>query len=152
MKNRIFRPFAGFAFMALMVFMASGYARAAGTDNLDPKHKVVIQVSSNNPQVQTLALNNASNLQQLLGMDNVKIEVVAYGPGLSILTSKSTMPQRVQSLEAQGVRFSACHVTMLGIQRRTGHLPKLIKGVKVVPGGVVRILELQQQGWSYIRP
>ena len=152
MKNRIFQPFAGFAFLALVVFMVSGYAHAAGMDNLEPKHKVVIQVSSDDPQVQTLALNNASNLQQLLGMDNVKIEVVAYGPGLSILTSKSKMPQRVQSLEAQGVRFSACHVTMLGIKRRTGHLPKLIKGVVVVPGGVVRILELQQQGWSYIRP
>jgi intracellular sulfur oxidation DsrE/DsrF family protein len=28
----------------------------------------------------------------------------------------------------------------------------LNKVAKVVPGGVVRIMELQEAGWSYIRP
>ncbi|MDE2090068.1 MAG: hypothetical protein KGJ12_08620, partial [Gammaproteobacteria bacterium] len=132
MKNRMFQPFAGFAFLMLIVFMTVGYARAAETNNLEPKHKVVIQVSSANPEVQTLALNNASNLQQMLGMDNVKVVIVAYGPGLSILTPKSIAPQRIQSLHAQGIEFDACHNTMLGIKRKTGHLPKLLAGVKVV--------------------
>ncbi len=151
MKNKPLQSFGGLA-LFLIALGAPCHASAAETGALDPGHKVVIQVSSADPEVQNLALNNASNLQQLLGMDNVKIEVVAYGPGLSILTGESKMPERVQSLEAQGVRFSACHVTMLGIERRTGHLPKLIDGVVVVPGGVVRIIDLQQRGWSYIRP
>jgi hypothetical protein len=53
------------------------------------EHKVVIQVSSDDPQTQKVALNNALNLQKAYGMDNVQVEVVAYGPGLSIFTGKS---------------------------------------------------------------
>lgn len=46
------------------------------------EHKVVIQISSDDSKVQELALNNAANLQKIYGVDNIAIEVVAYGPGL----------------------------------------------------------------------
>ena len=36
--------------------------------------------------------------------------------------------------------------------KKTGKEPKLAEGVGVVPGGVIRIMELQEQGYSYIRP
>jgi hypothetical protein len=41
---------------------------------------VVIQVSDNDLERSTLALNNAKNLQTDLGKNNVTIEIVAYGP------------------------------------------------------------------------
>ncbi|MDE2090005.1 MAG: hypothetical protein KGJ12_08295, partial [Gammaproteobacteria bacterium] len=141
MNNRIFNIVALVTMLLPGLISLTGCAataqaakpEAAQSNNpFEPKHKVVIQVSSANPQVQTLALNNASNLQQMLGMDNVKVVIVAYGPGLSILTPKSIAPQRIQSLHAQGIEFDACHNTMLGIKRKTGHLPKLLAGVKVV--------------------
>ena len=115
-------------------------------------HKVVIQVSSNNPKTQKLALNNAVNLQKYYGMDNVKVEVVAYGPGLSIMTNKSKLSKRVSSLAMGDIRFSACHNTMMAVKRRTGKLPHLGEVVKIVPSGVVRIEQLQEQGYAYIRP
>ncbi len=34
-------------------------------------HKVVIQVSSDNPKTQNLALNNAENLQKFYGVKNI---------------------------------------------------------------------------------
>jgi hypothetical protein len=118
----------------------------------DPQYKVAIQVSTDDPTTQRIALNNAANLQKEFGMDNSRIEIVAYGPGLSILTQKSQLPERVESLISQGIRFSACHNTMEGIKRKTGHLPKLLENVEVVPSGVARIVELQQQGYAYVRP
>lgn len=138
-------------FSALVLVMgnyAISEAAAFGT----PAHKVVIQVSTSDPQVQRIALNNAANLQKEFGMDNVQIEIVAYGPGLSLLTAKSSYPERVPSLVLQGIRFSACHNTMEGIKRKTGHLPDLLEGVEVVPSGVARIVELQDQGYAYVRP
>ena len=161
MKNRVFNVVALLAMLLPGLVTLAGCAEtsqaakpeAAQSNNpFEPKHKVVIQVSSANPQVQTLALNNAHNLQQMLGMDNVKIVIVAYGPGLSILTKQSKFPERIQSLHAQGIEFDACHNTMLAVKRKTGHLPKVLPGVKIVPAGVVRIMELQEKGWSYIRP
>ena len=58
----------------VFVFLFSGFAYA-------DKQKVVIQVSTADPLTQKIALNNAVNVQKALGMDNVDVEIVAYGPG-----------------------------------------------------------------------
>ena len=115
-------------------------------------HKLVIQVSTDDPQTQTIAMNNAVNLQKDLGMDNVEIEIVAYGPGLGMLTRQNELSGRVQSLAMQDITFSACNNTMKGIEKKTGKMPELTEGVKVVPAGVTRIMELQEQGYAYVRP
>ena len=134
-----------------LVLVVTGLsATAAGLG--EPAHKVVIQVSTDDARTQRIALNNAVNLQKDYGMDNVKIEIVAYGPGLSLLTAKSSQAARVESLASQEIRFSACGNTMRGVAKKTGSEPKLIHGVQVVPAGVARIVELQEQGYAYIRP
>ena len=113
---------------------------------------MVIQVSTDDPRTQKIALNNAVNLQKLYGIDNVKIEIVAYGPGLGLLTTKSKQADRVKSLAVQEITFSACHNTMKGAKRKTGKMPVLLEGVGMVTAGVARIIELQEQGYAYIRP
>ena len=115
-------------------------------------HKVAIQVSSNDALTQKIALNNAANLQKHYGADNVKIEIVAYGPGLSLLTKKNKLSQRVESMAISEIKFSACGNTIKKVTKKKGKKPVLTAGVKVTPAGVVRLLELQEQGYSYIRP
>lgn len=85
-------------------------------------------------------------------MDNVRVEVVAQGPGLRLLTTESPHSERVQSLAMQDVTFSACGNTMAGIARKTGKEPELLEGVGKVKAGVLRVMELQEQGYSYVRP
>ena len=70
------------------------------------KNRVVIQVSDDSPKVHKLALNNAENLQQVLGAKNVEVEVVAYGPGLSIMTDKNPDSMRVTQLSMMGVSYN----------------------------------------------
>ena len=135
---------------ALLGTVAAG--EKVGGQTPGPKHRVVIQVSDDNPKVHKLALNNAQNLQQALGADNVAVEIVAYGPGLSIMTDKNPDSMRVTQLSMMGITFSACGNTMKKVTKATGKEPKLIDGVRVVPAGVLRVIELQQQGWSYVRP
>jgi intracellular sulfur oxidation DsrE/DsrF family protein len=137
--------------LALVAILASACATTAPQN--DGVHKVVIQVSTDDPRTQTIALNNAVNLQKALGPGNVKVEIVAYGPGLSLLTRKSRQAKRVKSLAmSEDLVFSACANTMKKIKRKKGHMPKLIEGVQVVPAGVVRIMKLEEQGYAYIRP
>lgn len=133
--------------LAGAMMAAFGTAMAA-----DAKHKVVIQVSTDDPTTQKIALNNAVNVQKDLGMDNVDIEIVAYGPGLGLLTVKSEEAARVKSLAMQNITFSACGNTMKKVAEKTGKEPKLTEGVKVVSAGVIRIMELQESGYSYVRP
>ena len=118
----------------------------------DAVHKLVIQVSSGDPATQSMALNNAVNVQKELGLDNVIIEIVAYGPGLSLLRPDSPASERVPSLAMQNITFSACGNTMHSIEEKTGKPVILVEGVQIVKAGVVRIMELQEQGYSYVRP
>ncbi|MBD3609187.1 MAG: DsrE family protein [Gammaproteobacteria bacterium] len=125
---------------------------AASTAHAEDKQKVVIQVSTDDLRTQKIALNNAVNVQKALGIDNVDVEIVAYGPGLSMLTKKSKQGKRVESLAIQGITFSACGNTMKKVEKKKGKKPVLLSGVKVVPAGVIRIMQLQNEGYTYIRP
>ena len=133
----------------LAMFIVFGFT-ATNADGA--KHKLVIQVSTDNARTQKIAMNNAVNLQKLYGVDNVDIEIVAYGPGLGMLTEKSKFADRVKSLAMQDIKFSACMNTMTKMKKKFGHLPKLSEGVGTVKAGVARIMELQEKGYSYVRP
>ena len=113
------------------------------------EHAVVFHISSGDGFAQKLVLNNAQNLQKFYGPDKVQIEIVAYGPGLRTLFRENSQFNRIQSMSDAGIQFSACANTMRNMGRETASLHK---SAKVVPGGVVRIMELQEAGWSYIRP
>ena len=115
-------------------------------------HKVVIQVSTDDERTQKIALNNAVNIQKSLGVDEVTIEIVAYGPGLGIMTLAGKQSQRVADLDLQDITFSACNNTIKKVTKKKGAAPKLVEGVTIVDSGAVRIIELQQQGYAYIRP
>jgi len=138
-----------FTNLAMMFLLLLGTQAAFASG---PAHKMVIQVSTDDVRTQNMAMNNAVNLQTALGMDNVTVEIVAYGPGLSMLTPKSPASKRVPSLAMQDITFSACANTMAKMEQKSGKKVELVEGVRVVPAGVLRILELQEQGYAYLRP
>lgn len=127
-------------------------SNALAAERISPPHKVVIHVDTANKNEQHLALKSAANLLHYYGPHNVVIEIVANGPGLSLLTTKSDSEQRVSRLVLDNVRFSACANTMASIQRKTGTLPVLAQGVKIVPAGIARIIHLEEAGYSYVKP
>ena len=118
----------------------------------DKVQKLVVHVPQDDPKSWVQALNIASNVPKLLGLDNVVVEVVAQGPGLKLLTDKSPHADRVKSIAMNDVTFSACGMTMAAIARKTGKEPVLLEGVTKVKGGVPRIMDLQEEGYSYVRP
>lgn len=135
--------------LAMLFLLLVGTQAAIGDEEI---HKLVIQVSTDDVRTQNIALNNAVNLQQALGQDNIIIEIVAYGPGLSMLTPMSPVSKRVPSLAMQDITFSACGNTKKAIEKKSGKKVVLVEGVEIVQAGVLRIMELQEQGYSYIRP
>lgn len=141
-----------FVSMLAALWLSASASLVLAEDEDDEIHKIVIQVSTSDPEVQGLALNNAINLQKYYGMDNVMIEIVAYGPGLDLLTKASKQAKRVESLAVQDIVFTACGNTIDAISKKTGKKPELLTDVGVVKAGVARIMELQEQGYSYVRP
>jgi len=116
------------------------------------QHKIVIQSSSSDPELQGLALIIAGNLQKHYGMDKAHIEVVAYGPGLGILTADGPNAEKVKSLIDHDIKFSACEGTLKFMESQNGKRPKLVQGVGTVEDGVVRVIELQEKGYAYVYP
>jgi intracellular sulfur oxidation DsrE/DsrF family protein len=144
--NQLLKPFLSLMLSSMLMFSAQLSADS------HTKNKIVIQVSTDDPRTQKIALNNAVNMQKLYGIDNIQIEIVAYGPGLGLMTTKSGQADRVTSLAMQDITFSACGNTMKKVAKKTGKMPELLEGVDQVTAGVARIMELQQQGYAYIRP
>lgn len=116
------------------------------------KRQIVLQVSVNDPTYWNLVLNNAQNLLDFFGQENVRIVVVAFGPGLPMLLKNSPVASRIESEDSEGVEFDACHNTMKAMARKIGHMPVLVKQAVVVPAGVVRIMQLEHAGFAYLRP
>ena len=137
------------AFLMLAVMNSSS---VNSSEKEEKRHQVVIQVSTDDPRTQKIAMNNAVNLQKLYGIDNVDIEIVAYGPGIGMLAGKNDYSSRIKSLIAQDITFSACMNTMDNVKKKTGKAVELTEGVESVRAGVARIIELQEAGFSYIRP
>jgi intracellular sulfur oxidation DsrE/DsrF family protein len=112
-------------------------------------YRVIFQVSDNDPRKWNLALNNIRNVQEDLGKGNVEIELVAYGPGLPMLTLESEVADRIADALAQGVNVVACEKTMFNTNlKREDMLPS----IGYVKSGVVELLVKQQQGYAYLRP
>ncbi|HQT44097.1 MAG TPA: DsrE family protein [Halothiobacillus sp.] len=114
--------------------------------------RVALQISDGSGDKQQLVLNVAANLLKFYGADKVDIEVVAFGPGLRLLFKNNALEDQIQSLSAEGVRFSACDNTIAAMTKTLGHVPELSPVAKIVPAGIVRLVELNKAGYFVSRP
>lgn len=87
------------------------------------------------------------------GPDKVKIVLVIHGPALDAFVSAKASPDmklQIDGREKDGVRFVACGNTMSAQKLALTDMPS---GFDIAEeGGVVRIADLQSEGYLYIRP
>jgi intracellular sulfur oxidation DsrE/DsrF family protein len=116
------------------------------------EHRIVLQLSDNDPKKEGLVLSVANNLIKAYGPDKIAVEVVAFGPGIDLLRTESANRARVESLIAQGVRFDVCVNTLDTIERETGKRPAILPKAIPVQVGVGQILSLTENGYTLVRP
>ena len=139
-------------YKSLLLLAAMAFIAPVHAANDFAERKVVLQISDNDPFKQTLVLNVANNLIKHYGKNKVSIEIVAFGPGLRLLFDKNANSDRINSLASDEVTFSACENTIAGMTKKLGHAPTLHSSARTVPGGVVRIMELVDEGYQLIKP
>jgi len=149
------RFFRRLAIVALISMAAISGSRAAD----DKTHRVAIQIDQNDPQIMNLTLSNVINLIEYYRDKNedVEVDIVAYGPGLQMLRADTSPVQdRVKHLKDTvfpgKIQFSVCNNTKQAMEKAEGHAISILADATIVPSGVVHLMELQEQGWSYIRP
>lgn len=120
-------------------------------------HRLSMSVSENNPEVMNLTLNNAANASSYysgIGQD-LQVEIVAYGPGLHMFRADdSPVKARLADFKSgmPNVVFSACDNTLKSMEKAEGKTIAIVPEARIVPAGVVRLVQLQEAGWSYVRP
>ncbi len=141
----------------MKTIIAAAFLALAPLAALADATRVAIHVDENDPARMNLVLNNANNIvahYQGQGQE-VEVQIVAYGPGLHMLRADtSPVADRISqmALEHTNVSFQACNNTLQAMQRQAGAEIALLSEAHVVPSGAVHLIELQGQGWAYLRP
>ncbi|MGA9032109.1 MAG: DsrE family protein [Sulfuricaulis sp.] len=160
-------------FMAMLVLWAASTLNAVAADQSAVKPaeeaiKVVYHADFADPRRFSAMLSNIHNMvstyQSELKEYDVRIVFVSYGirfvtqdklTGTPFAEDPVLKQRRAELLtrlatlrDNEGVKLELCDIT-----REAVHLPreKVISGVTLVPSGVVRIAELQHQGYAYLK-
>jgi intracellular sulfur oxidation DsrE/DsrF family protein len=148
-----------FVVIASVSLISTASAVDKKTQGSEKPHRVAIQVDQNDAAVMNLALNNATNVIEYYRAkgEDVDVDVITYGPGLHMLRADtSPVKDRIKSLKDAAfpskIQFSACNNTKEGMEKKEGQPVNVLSEAVLVPSGVVRLMELQEKGWSYVRP
>jgi intracellular sulfur oxidation DsrE/DsrF family protein len=97
--------------------------------------------------------NIKNHIEGVGGPDKVTIALVVHGPALRSFQGSTTdadLKSKVGNVSKTGVSLHACVNTLRGMNMT---LKDLLPGfVLADKGGVVRLADLQQQGYIYLRP
>jgi intracellular sulfur oxidation DsrE/DsrF family protein len=137
---------------ALGATLATSHANAATEAAPQGKLKVVYHLSDLD-KVNFVLGNIQNHFDGVGGPDNVTIALVVHGQALRAFHASSATPditRRVGQFSKTGLQLAACGNTM---KSQKVELKDLLPGfVNADRGGVVRIAELQSQGYLYLRP
>lgn len=139
------------AISALGAAFATSRAQAA-TETAPNKLKVAYHLSD--AEKVNFVLGNIQNhIDGVGGPEHVTIALVIHGPALKAFHSAQANPdisKRISDFSKGGVELAACGNTM---KAQNVTLSELLPGfVNAGNGGVVRLAELQSQGYLYLRP
>lgn len=151
MKRRLLLTAAS-GLLGTLAVLRRGEAAPAGAP-----HRLALHVDRNDPQIMNMALGNAGNAAAYFAEhgEALAIELVAYGPGLHMLRA-DTSPVKERIAETRSklphMVFSACHNTLRAMEHAENKSIPLLPEARLVPAGIVRLIELQEQGFRYVKP
>jgi hypothetical protein len=117
-----------------------------------PEHFVVYQINKPEADYHDHIVFSVGAMLRQYG-DNIKIAVVAFGPGIHVLLKNPRRPvtqtvrEKIASLSDYGVDFYACGNTLASL--KLGE-KDVLPFAKVVEVGASTLMELQKQGYAYI--
>ena len=115
-------------------------------------YSVVFHVDSNDKQTLNLAFSNIENYYN--AMDSYKdpftVVLLANGPAVQLFVKEETdLAQKSQTLNKRGLNIHLCQnaLNKFSIKKEN-----LYDNCSIVPAGIVDLVELQNKGFSYIKP
>ena len=151
----------GIAGLVGLIALTAGAAAAPG----DVPQRVVYHIDSGDLERQRSALRNVSNHLNDVGDERLEIRVVAQGDGASMLimpeatgdlalygNATNQIQMLIENLRVRGVRFVVCGNSL---RRRNIFATDRLYEVAtqdIVDSGLLELVRLQGDGYSYIKP
>lgn len=110
--------------------------------------KIVFDVTSADENTHKSAMRHVKLMSE--AYPESEFELVVYSGSMNmVLADKSIVASELEQLaEKENVSIKVCAATM---KRHEATEADLVKGVEVVPDGIMEIILKQQQGWGYIK-
>lgn len=142
------------AFLGMALILATGMAHGEPVSETKPfaEKFLLLQLSDGEPEKQDKVLSIAANLLEYYSPDKIDIEITTFGPGVRLMFADNSRTEKINSLMAQGVRFTVCMNTVDTIERDTGTRPALHPESIPVDVGVAHILDVVGEGYVLVRP
>ena len=139
--------------VAVALLAWSACADASHSAESPKKHRVFYHLNEAGVEKARAVLVNMQNHVDVVGWKNIEAhELVVHGPALRTFVARDIDPEvrgKLETLLAGGLKLGACQITMT---RQKIEVRDLIQGMTAVPSGVVRVMELQEAGYAYVKP
>jgi len=116
-------------------------------------YRAVFHVDSDDAKQLTVALTNVTDLIRAIQEKHYELAILFNGPAVTLLQEETTLCASyytvIQWLWLVRVSFKVC---LNALNRFAVSPDSLIYGCEIVPAGIVTLIELQQQGYTYIKP
>ncbi len=114
-------------------------------------YRVVFHVDQNEEHILSLSLANIGNLLRAIPEKHYDVVLLFNGPAVQLLANDHAAQHRdeIWRLQQARVSFKVCRNAL---NRFNIDPDDLIEGCDIVPAGVVALIELQQDGYAYIKP
>ena len=144
--------------LALRFAVLTALLLAPGITRADTQaHRLVIHVNDPTKEIMTEALHNAGNVMDYYRAHNSSavIEIVANGRGVTMFV-KDMSPVAVEVADLHtrypAVVHDACAISLANTEKALGRKLEVMPQARVIPSGAVRIIELEEQHYGYLKP
>jgi len=127
----------------------AGATMAEPAPSFDEPRRIVVSLNEKDEKRVNTVLSNVMNMQKFYGPDNVRLALVAYGPGIWSILKDSPVRARIESLQFYDIEFVACGNTLDAIHKTKADM---IDGVGWTRAGLVEIVERRMSGWVDLKP
>lgn len=130
------------ALLALLIFGIQVVTNAQNT-----KHQIVFQLVTADTMAHKAFMKQLNNIYSVSPESVVK--VVVHGPGIDMFTTgKSVVGPQLKTAVDRGVVFEVCEFSL---KERKVEKSALFSYAQFTPAGIIRIVELQEAGFSYVK-
>lgn len=119
--------------------------------------RIVIHVNFADAEQLNYVLNNIENIHEFYHARTIEVEirVVCHGPGLTMVRADiSPVKERLMAVDdkIESLTFLACSNTIDRVAKSQGKRPAILEQATIVEAGLPEIIELQREGWIYVKP